>query len=112
MIHCTTGKSSTLTSSNTLQRTISPLKKWGLQHEMRRETTNVSAKVPETGPEAEADRAIQVVKHKLGSRLSAEADVRRLIIDATDEGNLSRMYCGTVTKYPNSNQQGGLHLRK
>ena len=61
---------------------------------MHGETAKASGKLPESLPEAEADRAIQMVKRKLASRLSAEADVRRLILDATDEGNLSRMYCG------------------
>jgi FATC domain len=61
---------------------------------MQGETTKASGKRPESLPEVEADRAIQMVKRKLASRLSAEADVRRLILEATDEGNLSRMYCG------------------
>jgi len=61
---------------------------------MHGETAKASGKLPESLPEAEADRAIQMVKRKLASRLSAEADVRRLILEATDEGNLSRMYCG------------------
>ena len=61
---------------------------------MHGETTKASGKLPESLPESEADRAIQMVKRKLASRLSAEADVRRLILEATDEGNLSRMYCG------------------
>ena len=65
-----------------------------VQQEMHAETTKGSGKTPDSLPESEADRAIQIVKRKLSSRLSAEADVRRLIIEATDEGNLSRMYCG------------------
>lgn len=66
-----------------------------MQQEMQSATTKMSGKRPESGPEMEADRAIELVKRKLSSRLSAEADVRRLILEATDEGNLSRMYCGT-----------------
>jgi IS30 family transposase len=65
-----------------------------VQQEMQLDTTKASAKRATTFSEAEADRAIQMVKRKLSSRLSAEADVRRLILEATDEGNLSRMYCG------------------
>lgn len=65
-----------------------------MQQEMQSATTKMSGKMPESGPEMEADRAIELVKRKLSSRLSAEADVRRLILEATDEGNLSRMYCG------------------
>ena len=65
---------------------------------MHGETGKVSGKVSESLPEAEADRAIQMVKRKLASRLSTEADVRRLILEATDEGNLSRMYCGIDLK--------------
>jgi hypothetical protein len=67
-----------------------------VQQEMRGANTKMSGKRPESGPEMEADRAIQLVKRKLSSRLSAEADVRRLILEATDEGNLSRMYCGIL----------------
>jgi phosphatidylinositol kinase/protein kinase (PI-3 family) len=61
---------------------------------MHGESTTESKKRHESLPESEADRAIQVVKRKLSSGLSAEADVRQLIFEATDEGNLSRMYCG------------------
>ena len=68
---------------------------WSVQQEMQGEATKTSGKLPESLPEAEADRAIQIVKRKLSSRLSAEADVRRLLLEATDEGNLSRMYHGT-----------------
>ena len=67
-----------------------------VQQEMQGTTAKMSGKQPESGPEMEADRAIQLVKRKLSSRLSAEADVRRLILEATDEANLSRMYCGAV----------------
>jgi phosphatidylinositol kinase/protein kinase (PI-3 family) len=67
-----------------------------VQQEMQGEPTKPSGKVPESLPESEADRAIEMVKRKLTSRLSAEADVRRLILEATDEGNLSRMYCGML----------------
>lgn len=67
---------------------------WALQQEMQNEETNAPGRQNENLPEMEADRAIQMVNRKLSSRLSAEADVRRLIIEATDEGNLSRMYCG------------------
>jgi hypothetical protein len=77
-------------------RTLSPLKKLAVQQEMQSPKTKMSEKQPESGPEMEADRAIQLVKRKLSSRLSAEADVRRLILEATDEGNLSRMYCGKL----------------
>ena len=62
---------------------------------MHGNATKASGKLAESVSEAEADRAIQMVKRKLASRLSAEADVRRLILEATDEGNLSKMYCGT-----------------
>lgn len=68
---------------------------WAVQKEMQTETSKASGNPPESLPELEADRAIQMVKRKLSSRLSSEADVRRLILEATDEGNLSRMYCGT-----------------
>jgi FATC domain len=68
---------------------------WTLQQEMQGEAHKTSAKQPENLPEPEADRALQMVKRKLSSRLSAEADVRNLIFEATDEGNLSRMYYGT-----------------
>jgi hypothetical protein len=74
------------------------LKKWTVQQEMHGETGKASGKLPESLPELEADRAIQMVKRKLASRLSTEADVRRLILEATDEGNLSRMYCGIDLK--------------
>lgn len=67
---------------------------------MQGETNRSSTKQPDNIPEMEADRAIQVVKHKLSSRLSVEADVRRLILEATDEGNLSRMYCGNAIIVP------------
>jgi phosphatidylinositol kinase/protein kinase (PI-3 family) len=66
-----------------------------MQQEMQGETSKSSTKPSESLPEMEADRAIQVVRRKLSSRLSVEADVRRLILEATDEGNLSRMYSGT-----------------
>jgi FATC domain len=65
-----------------------------MQQEMQGEATKTAGRQTDTLPEAEADRAIQMVKRKLSSRLSAEADVRRLVLEATDEGNLSRMYCG------------------
>ena len=70
---------------------------WTVQTEMQGETTKTMGRQTNSLPEAEADRAIQTVKRKLASRLSAEADVRRLILEATDEGNLSRMYCGMAT---------------
>jgi FATC domain len=62
---------------------------------MQGETSRTSAKQSESLIESEADRALQLVKRKLSSRLSPEADVRRLILEATDEGNLSRMYSGS-----------------
>lgn len=78
---------------------------------MHGETGKASGKLPESLPEAEADRAIQTVKRKLASRLSAEADVRRLILEATDEGNLSRMYCGNNPKLSHcAYRQVGQHL--
>jgi len=70
------------------------LKKGTVQEEIQGEDKNVSAKQPESLPGSEADRAIQMVRRKLLSRLSPEADVRSLIFKATDEGNLSRMYSG------------------
>jgi phosphatidylinositol kinase/protein kinase (PI-3 family) len=70
---------------------------WTVQTNMQGETTKTARRQTDSLPEAEADRAIQTVKRKLSSRLSAEADVRRLILEATDEGNLSRMYCGMTT---------------
>jgi len=67
---------------------------WALQQEMQNPEAKAHGRHSESLPDLEADRAIQMVKRKLLSRLSAEADVRRLILEATDEGNLSRMYCG------------------
>jgi phosphatidylinositol kinase/protein kinase (PI-3 family) len=69
---------------------------WALQQEMQNQEAKVPGRSNESLPDMEADRAIQMVKRKLSSRLSAEADVRRLILEATDEGNLSRMYCGKI----------------
>jgi phosphatidylinositol kinase/protein kinase (PI-3 family) len=74
----------------------------GLQQDMQA-MTKMSEKQPESGPELEADRAIQLVRRKLSSRLSAEADVRQLILEATDEGNLSRMYCGLPNRIIRTN---------
>jgi FATC domain len=71
---------------------------WTVQQEMQGEARKSSERLSESLPELEADRALQMVKRKLSSRLSAEADVRRLILEATDEGNLSRMYCGMSLK--------------
>ena len=79
-----------------MHRTISPLKMWALQQEMQNQEAKVPGRSNDSLPDMEADRAIQMVKRKLSSRLSAEADVRRLILEATDEGNLSRMYCGKI----------------
>jgi len=72
---------------------------WTMQQEMHAEAIKSSTKRSESLPEMEADRAIQLVKRKLSSRLSAEADVRRLILEAIDEGNLSRMYCGKFGRF-------------
>jgi len=69
-----------------------------MQQEMQGETSRTSVKQSESLVESEADRALQLVKRKLSSRLSPEADVRRLILEATDEGNLSRMYGGSYPK--------------
>lgn len=98
MIHSTIGSPWFPLNIDLLCRTISPLKMWTLQQEMKNEETNAPGRQNENLPDMEADRAIQMVKRKLSSRLSAEADVRRLIIEATDEGNLSRMYCGMNSK--------------
>jgi len=95
-----------------LPRTISPLKLLAMQQEMQSTTTKLSGKQPESVPEMEADRAVQMVKRKLSSRLSAEADVRRLILEATDEGNLSRMYCGMPIPIHETNVQGGQRLHE
>jgi phosphatidylinositol kinase/protein kinase (PI-3 family) len=65
-----------------------------MQQDMRGVTNKTSTRASDSLPEMEADRAIQLVRRKLSSRLSVEADVRRLILEATDEGNLSRMYSG------------------
>jgi hypothetical protein len=84
-----------------------------MQQEMQGETTKTAERQTDTLPEAEADRAMQMVKRKLSSRLSAEADVRRLILEATDEGNLSRMYCGITSDNSSvleADFQGGQHL--
>lgn len=70
-----------------------------MQQEMQAEAIKSSTKRSESLPEMEADRAIQLVKRKLSSRLSAEADVRRLVLEAIDEGNLSRMYCGKFDSF-------------
>ena len=71
------------------------MKQYALQQDLHGEDRNNGFKKQhESFPEAEADRAIQVVKRKLSSRLGAEADVRQLVLEATDEGNLSRMYFG------------------
>ena len=69
---------------------------WALQQEMQNQETKTHGRQDDSLPDMEADRAIQMVKRKLSSRLSPEADVRRLILEATDEGNLSRMYCGII----------------
>ena len=42
----------------------------------------------------EADRALAVVRKKLGKSLSVEATVNELIRQATDEKNLATLYCG------------------
>jgi len=99
MILSTTGSPRFLLISDLSCRTISPLKMWALQQEMQNEETNAPGRQNEILPEMEADRAIHMVKRKLCSRLIDEADVRRLIIEATDEGNLSRMYCGIIVRY-------------
>jgi len=59
---------------------------WALQQEMQNPEAKAPGRHSESLPDLEADRAIQMVKRKLLSR--------RLILEATDEGNLSRMYCG------------------
>jgi hypothetical protein len=79
---------------------------------MHGETTDGSKKRHDSLSEAEADRAIQVVKRKLSSQLSAEADVRQLIFEATDEGNLSRMYCGKTNPVTPLILKDGLHLHE
>jgi serine-protein kinase ATM len=89
-------------------RTVSPLKLLSVQQDAQDGPGNKTTSKTETVAESEADRAIQVVKRKLASRLSAEADVRRLILEATDEGNLSRMYCGESV-ISEVNVKGGPH---
>lgn len=61
---------------------------------MQRETVDLAAAEDGSDELSNADRAINVVKRKLASRLSPEADVRRLVLEATDVGNLSRMFNG------------------
>ena len=74
---------------------MSPLKLLAVQDEIQ-DTRRSVERLPENLPELEAERALQMVKRKLSSRLSPEADVRRLSLEAMDEGNLSRMYAGTL----------------
>jgi hypothetical protein len=78
-------------------RTISPLKLLQVQQELQRETADLTAVERDLEELSNADRAINVVKRKLASLLSPEADVRRLVLEATNTGNLSRMFHGKAS---------------
>ena len=77
-------------------RTISPLKLLQVQQELQRESADLAATEDDLEELSNADRAINVVKRKLASLLSPEADVRRLVLEATHMENLSRMFHGTA----------------
>jgi hypothetical protein len=83
------------------------LKLLQVQQELQRETTDLTAAENNLEELSNADRAINVVKRKLASLLSPEADVRRLVLEATDTGNLSRMFHGMASWVDNSNLRLG-----
>jgi hypothetical protein len=86
------------------------LKLLQVQQELQRETADLTAAEKDLEELSNADRAISVVKRKLASLLSPEADVRRLVLEATDMGNLSRMFHGMTSCVDNSNLRLGCVL--
>lgn len=78
--------------------TLSPVRRRKMQDSQDAETGEVEAS--EAGRKAnmnepsEADRALTVVRKKLGKTLSVPATVNELIQQATDERNLALLYCG------------------
>ncbi|KAK2744363.1 Serine/threonine-protein kinase tel1 [Myotisia sp. PD_48] len=79
--------------------TLSPLRRKKMQstHEAEGDVVaqNDTGRKAIVNEPSEADRALTVVQKKLGKALSVAATVNELIQQATDEGNLALLYCGT-----------------
>ncbi|GBF60735.1 serine/threonine-protein kinase [Trichophyton mentagrophytes] len=78
--------------------TLSPLRMKKMQDAQEAEngavTSNEGGKKTNLNEPNEADRALTVVRKKLGKSLSVAATVNELIQQATDEKNLAVLYCG------------------
>ncbi|EFR04627.1 ataxia telangiectasia mutated [Nannizzia gypsea CBS 118893] len=78
--------------------TLSPLRMKKMQDAQEAEngavTPNEGGKKSNLNEPNEADRALTVVRKKLGKSLSVAATVNELIQQATDEKNLAVLYCG------------------
>ncbi|KMQ44373.1 hypothetical protein HL42_4993 [Trichophyton rubrum] len=78
--------------------TLSPLRMKKMQDAQEAEngavTSNEGRKKTNLNEPNEADRALTVVRKKLGKSLSVAATVNELIQQATDEKNLAVLYCG------------------
>ncbi|KAK2873270.1 hypothetical protein FQN49_002477 [Arthroderma sp. PD_2] len=78
--------------------TLSPLRKKKMQDAQEAENgavaPNESGRKANANEPSEADRALTVVRKKLGKSLSVAATVNELIQQATDDRNLAVLYCG------------------
>jgi FATC domain len=81
-----------------------------VQQDEQADLTRTDEKPETTYSEAEADRAIQMVRSKLSSRLNVEADVRRLVLEATDPYALSKMYGGLSLVLLTLTFKDGVHI--
>lgn len=83
--------------------TLSPLRMKKMQDAQEAEngavTSNEGRKKTNLNEPNEADRALTVVRKKLGKSLSVAATVNELIQQATDEKNLAVLYCGKYINY-------------
>lgn len=83
--------------------TLSPLRMKKMQDAQEAEngavTSNEGGKKTNLNEPNEADRALTVVRKKLGKSLSVAATVNELIQQATDEKNLAVLYCGKYINY-------------
>ncbi|KAM5467426.1 Serine/threonine-protein kinase tel1 [Microsporum audouinii] len=78
--------------------TLSPLRRKKMQdaQDAENSTVNEGGRKATINEPNEADRALTVVRKKLGKSLSVAATVNELIQQATDDRNLAVLYCGKL----------------